>query len=140
MDTKVHATSYKFHSFQLSSIICQNPPGYAKPIYDTLQELGRCFLHNIDHWHHLRPLGECVDRDEQESETSWCLRQDAHDIDFSDYEEPGEINMSKRICVLCCSLLEELIVLALGDDLHRIILSCRPGQTMPKSCAYDRAP
>jgi hypothetical protein len=48
--------------------------------------------------------------------------------------------MSKRICVLHCLLLEELTILALGDDLHRIILSCRLVQTMPESYAYDRAP
>jgi hypothetical protein len=37
-------------------------------------------------------------------------------------------------------LLEELIVLAFGDDLHHVILSCRPVETMHKCFAYDRAP
>ncbi len=37
-------------------------------------------------------------------------------------------------------LLEELAVLAFGDDLHRVILSCRPVETMPEGFAYDRAP
>jgi hypothetical protein len=27
VDTKIHTTSYKFCSFELSSVICQNPPG-----------------------------------------------------------------------------------------------------------------
>jgi hypothetical protein len=37
-----------------------------------------------------------------------------------------------------CLLLEELAVLELGDDLHRIILSCRPVEPMPEYFAYDR--
>jgi hypothetical protein len=36
-------------------------------------------------------------------------------------------------------LLEELIVLALGDDLHHVILSCRPVETVTEGFAYDRA-
>jgi hypothetical protein len=36
-------------------------------------------------------------------------------------------------------LLEELVVLALSDDLHRVILSCRPVETVPEGFAYDRA-
>jgi hypothetical protein len=35
-------------------------------------------------------------------------------------------------------LLEELAVFAFGDDLHRVILSCRPIATMPEGFAYDR--
>jgi hypothetical protein len=42
--------------------------------------------------------------------------------------------------MLHCLLLEELVVLALGEDLHRIILSFRPVETMPKGFAYDGAP
>jgi hypothetical protein len=42
--------------------------------------------------------------------------------------------------MLCCFLLEELIVLAFGDDLHRIILNCRLVETVPEGFAYDRAP
>jgi hypothetical protein len=42
--------------------------------------------------------------------------------------------------MLCCLLLEELAVLALGDDLHHIILSCRPVETMSEGFACDRAP
>jgi hypothetical protein len=63
MDTKVHATSYKFHSFELSPIICQNPSRYAEPVYDALQELDRFFLGDICHWHGFHPLDECVNRD-----------------------------------------------------------------------------
>jgi hypothetical protein len=64
VDTKIHAASYKFRSFELSFVICQKPPGYVEPIYDALQELDRYFLYNIHHWHRLHPLGECVDHDE----------------------------------------------------------------------------
>jgi hypothetical protein len=42
--------------------------------------------------------------------------------------------------MLHCLLLEELTILAFGDDLHRIILSCRPVETMSKGFAYDRVP
>jgi hypothetical protein len=41
--------------------------------------------------------------------------------------------------MLHCLLLEELIILALGDDLHCVILSCRPVKIMPECFAYDRA-
>jgi hypothetical protein len=37
-------------------------------------------------------------------------------------------------------LLEELAVLVFGDDLHHIILSYRPVETVPEGFAYDRAP
>jgi hypothetical protein len=36
-------------------------------------------------------------------------------------------------------LLKELTVLAFGDDLHHVILSCRPVETVTKGFAYDRA-
>jgi hypothetical protein len=42
--------------------------------------------------------------------------------------------------MLRCLLLEELAVLALGDDLHCVILSCRSVETVPEGFAYDRAP
>jgi hypothetical protein len=42
--------------------------------------------------------------------------------------------------MLRCLLLKELVVIALGDDLHRVILSCRPIETMPECLAYDRTP
>jgi hypothetical protein len=42
--------------------------------------------------------------------------------------------------MLRCLLLEELVVLAFGEDLHRGILSYRLVETMPKCFAYDKAP
>jgi hypothetical protein len=63
VDTKVYATSYKFCSFELSPIIYKDSSRYAEPVYDTLQELDRCFLHDFYHWHSFHPLGECVNCD-----------------------------------------------------------------------------
>jgi hypothetical protein len=40
--------------------------------------------------------------------------------------------------MLRCLLMKELTVIALCDDLHRVILSCRPVETMPESLNYDR--
>jgi hypothetical protein len=37
-------------------------------------------------------------------------------------------------------LLEGLTVLALGDDLHHIIVSYRPIKIVPEGFAYERAP
>jgi hypothetical protein len=42
--------------------------------------------------------------------------------------------------MLHCLLLEELTVIALGDDLHRVSHSYRPLETMPECLAYDRTP
>jgi hypothetical protein len=64
MDIEVYVASYKFCSFERSPVICEYPSGYAEPVYDTLQELDRCFLHDVYHWHNLHPLGECVNHDE----------------------------------------------------------------------------
>jgi hypothetical protein len=41
--------------------------------------------------------------------------------------------------MLRCLLLDELAVLAFGDNLHRVILSCRPIEFVPEGFAYDRA-
>jgi hypothetical protein len=41
--------------------------------------------------------------------------------------------------MLCCLLLEELPDLVFGHDLHRIILSCGPVETVHEGIAYDRA-
>jgi hypothetical protein len=41
--------------------------------------------------------------------------------------------------MLRCLLLEELAILALGDDLHHIILSYRPIEIITEGFAYDRA-
>jgi hypothetical protein len=64
--------------------------------------------------------------------------QDAHDVGSLDYKGPKEINMSERIYMLSCLLLEELSVLTLDDDLRRIILSCRLIETMPEGFVDDR--
>jgi hypothetical protein len=40
--------------------------------------------------------------------------------------------------MLCYLLPEELTVLAFGDDLHCVILSCRPVETVPEGFAHDR--
>jgi hypothetical protein len=47
--------------------------------------------------------------------------------------------MPKRIYMLHCLLLKELTVLAFGDDLYRVILSCRPIEIVTECFAYDRA-
>jgi hypothetical protein len=47
--------------------------------------------------------------------------------------------MPKRICMLCCLLIDELVVLPFGDDLQHIILGCRSVETVPEGFAYDRA-
>jgi hypothetical protein len=41
--------------------------------------------------------------------------------------------------MLRCLLLEELAILAFGDDLHHVILSCRPIEIIQEGFAYDRA-
>jgi hypothetical protein len=41
--------------------------------------------------------------------------------------------------MLRCLLLEELTILTFGDDLHHVILSCRPVETVPEGLANDRA-
>jgi hypothetical protein len=40
--------------------------------------------------------------------------------------------------MLRCFLLEELAILTFGDDLHHIILSYRPVETVLESFTYDR--
>jgi hypothetical protein len=50
----------------------------------------------------------------------------------------GEINRLKRICMLHCLLLKELTVIALGDDLNSVIISCRLVETVPECLAYDK--
>jgi hypothetical protein len=62
----------QFFSFKLSPIICEDPPGYAEPVYDTLHELDCCFLCDVYHWYSFHPLDEHVDCVEHEFESSWC--------------------------------------------------------------------
>jgi hypothetical protein len=40
--------------------------------------------------------------------------------------------------MLHCLLLEELTILAFGDDLHHVILSYMSVETVPEGFAYDR--
>jgi hypothetical protein len=64
VDTKVYVASYKILSFELSPVIYEDPSGYVEPVYDTLQELDRCFLRGVYHWHSFHPHCECANRDE----------------------------------------------------------------------------
>jgi hypothetical protein len=60
VDTKVRTTFCKFYSFKLSLIIYEDPLGYAKPVYDTLQKLDHYFLRDVYYWHSFYPLGKRV--------------------------------------------------------------------------------
>jgi hypothetical protein len=42
--------------------------------------------------------------------------------------------------MLRCLLLEELAVIALGDDLYHVILSCRPVEIVPECLTSDKTP
>jgi hypothetical protein len=42
--------------------------------------------------------------------------------------------------MLRCLLLEELIVLAFGDDQHHVIPSCRLVEIVPEGFVYDTTP
>jgi hypothetical protein len=42
------------------------------------------------------------------------------------------------ICMLRYLLLKELTILVFGDDLHHVILSCRPIEIMHEDFTYDR--
>jgi hypothetical protein len=69
--------------------------------------------------------------------TSWCPGQSTHDVDSPYCKGPREIDRPKRIYLLRCLLLEELAVIALGDDLYRVILSCRLVETVHEFFADD---
>jgi hypothetical protein len=56
-------TSYKFCSFKLSPIICENLLGYVEPVYDTLQEFDCCVLGDVYYWHSFHPLDKRVNGD-----------------------------------------------------------------------------
>jgi hypothetical protein len=71
LNAKLYTTSSKLYPFELYSIICQNSSGHAKSVYYALQELDCCILGYIYCWHGFHPLSECVDSDEQISETTW---------------------------------------------------------------------
>jgi hypothetical protein len=42
--------------------------------------------------------------------------------------------------MLHCLLLKELAIPVFGDDLHHVILGCRPVETMPKGFPDDGTP
>jgi hypothetical protein len=94
-------------------------------------------LCDIYYWHGFHPLDEHVDSDEQKPEPFWCRGKDAHDVDSPNCEWLGEINGPKRIVMIHCLLLKELTILALGDGLHRIVLSRVPVESMSKCFADD---
>jgi hypothetical protein len=70
MNTKIRAIPSELCSFELSPIICEDPPGHAEPVYDTLQEFDRYFLGDVYYWHYLHSFGEGVDCNEQKYESS----------------------------------------------------------------------
>jgi hypothetical protein len=70
LNAKLHTTSSKLCPFELCSIIYQNSSGHAESVYDALQKLDCCILGYIYYWHGFHPFSECVDFDEQISETT----------------------------------------------------------------------
>jgi hypothetical protein len=140
LDAKIRTTSDKLCSFKLCFIICQNSSGHAESIYDALQELDCYLLGYIYCWHDFHPFSERVNSNEQISETTWCTRQGAHNIDSPDCKRPGDINRPKRIDMLCHLLLKELAISAFLYDFHYIILRGRPVKSMSARFIDDRAP
>jgi hypothetical protein len=139
LDAKIHTTSDKLCSFELCTIVCQNSSGHAKSVYDTVQKLDCCLLGYIYYWHGFRPLGECVDPNEQVSESTWCPEQDAHDVDSPYCKRLGDVDRPKGIGKLRHLLLEELAIYALYD-FHCIILRYGPIKTMSECFPDDRVP
>jgi hypothetical protein len=80
-----------------------------------------------------------VHSDKEKFESSQCPGQDAHDVNSPDCEWSGEIDRLKRVSMLHSLLLKEPAVPALGDDLHRVIISCGAVETMSECFFYDRA-
>jgi hypothetical protein len=64
LDAEIRATSDELCPFKLCTIVCQNSFGLAESVYNALQELDRCLLGYIYHWHDFHPLGERVNSDE----------------------------------------------------------------------------
>jgi hypothetical protein len=86
------------------------------------------------------PFSERVNSDEQLSETTWSLGQDAHDVNSPDCKRLEDINRPKRIDMLRRLLLEELAISAFLHDFHCIIHRGRPVKSVPKGFTNDRAP
>jgi hypothetical protein len=140
LNAKICTISDKLCSFELCSITCQNSSGHAESIYDALQELDCRLLGYIYCWHNFHPFSECVNSDEQISETTRRPRQDAHDVDSPDCERPGDINRLKRISMLRHLLLVEQAIFAFFHDFHCVILRNRPVKSVPEGFTDDRAP
>jgi hypothetical protein len=64
VDAKIRVTFHEFCSFELCTIVCQDSSRHAESVYDALQELDRCLLGYINHWHGFHPLGGYVNCDE----------------------------------------------------------------------------
>jgi hypothetical protein len=137
LNAKICTTSGKFCSFEPCSIICQNSSGHVESVYDTLQKLDSCLLGYIYCWHGFHPFSEHVDSNEQISETTRSLGQDAHDVDSLDCERPGDINRLKRTSMLHRLLLVELIISAFLHDFHCAIIRSRPVKSVPEGFTDD---
>jgi hypothetical protein len=124
LDAKIHTTSDKLCSFELRSIICQNSFWHVESVYDALQELDCCLLGYIYCWHDFHSFSERGNSDEQISETTWWLGQDAHDVNSPDCKRPRDINRSKSIDMLHCLHLKELAISVFLYDFHCVILPC----------------
>jgi hypothetical protein len=140
VDTKVGAASHKLCSFELSPVICQNPFGYDEPVYDALQELDHCFLLDIHYWYRSIHFVNVLIATNKNLNPPGALGKMPTMSIPPDCKGLGEINRPKRICMLHCLLLKELTVLAFGNDLHHVILSFRPVETVLEGFAYDRVP
>jgi hypothetical protein len=97
-------------------------------------------LRDVYYWYCFHPLGERVNSDEKKLVSSQCPRYLTHDVDSPDCEWRGEIDRPKRIDMLGCLLLEELTIPAFGDYLQRVILSCRPVESVSECLVDDREP
>jgi hypothetical protein len=130
LDAKIRTTSDKLYSFELCSVICQNSSVHVESVYNALQELDCCLLGYIYYWHDFHPFSKRVNSDEQISETTWCPRQDVHDVDSLDCKRPGDINRPKRIDMLHHLLLKELAISTFLYDFHCVILRRGPVKSM----------
>jgi hypothetical protein len=137
MDAKICTTPDKLCSFELYSIICQNYYGHTESVYDALHKLDCCILGYIHCWHDFHLLGEHVNSDEQISETTWCPRQDAYDVDSPDCKRLRDNDRMKRIVMLRRLLLKELTISTFVYDFHCIIIRCGSVKSMLKRFPND---
>jgi hypothetical protein len=135
LNVEVYRTPCGLYSFERCTIICEDPPGNAESKDYARQELDCCLLCDIYYWHCPYPLGECVNCDKEKLVSSRCPGLHSHS---SDCEWSREINWPKRIDMLYSLLLEDLTIHTLGYYFHRVILSRRPLEYMPKCFVDDR--